>query len=176
MSLGFMIYLFGTIDAINYFFLLGISIVFLLASIVIFLRLTNVFIGEDAEYKNEDSDRWDVAHDNFYGEDMEKKRMAAIKRIEGYDAKRAATKNGQSPAVSKLIKKTVGYGAGFVFFLSLFVLSPSSSTLAAMYLVPRIVENKDMQQIPANAAKLLNLGLEKFVGDLEKKAVGAIND
>lgn len=58
------------------------------------------------------------------------------------------------------------------FVIGVFVLSPSSSTLAAMYLVPRIVENKDMQQIPANAAKLLNLGLEKFVGDLEKKAMG----
>ena len=79
-----------------------------------------------------------------------------------YDAKLA-------PCFKKYFFKSLKI---MVSCMILITLIPSESTMAAMYLVPRIVENKDIQQVPANAAKLLNLGLEKFVGDLEKKAVG----
>ena len=66
---------------------------------------------------------------------------------------------------STWLKFKIAIGAAVLMFLIAMFL-PSSSTLAAMYLVPRIVENKDIQQMPANAAKLLNLGLEKFIDDL----------
>lgn len=36
------------------------------------------------------------------------------------------------------------------------VLTPSSKTIAAMVIIPKIAANKDVQQLPANVAKMLN--------------------
>jgi hypothetical protein len=35
-----------------------------------------------------------------------------------------------------------------------------------MYLVPKIVENKNIQKIPDNIAKALNAGLDKFINNV----------
>jgi hypothetical protein len=55
---------------------------------------------------------------------------------------------------------------GFMMSSLLAAFAPSSSTLAAMYLVPKIVENKNIQKIPDNIAKALNAGLDKFINNV----------
>jgi hypothetical protein len=49
---------------------------------------------------------------------------------------------------------------------------PTSKEIAAIYLIPKMVNNEDMQQIPDNAAKLLNAKLKLWMDDtleIEKK-------
>lgn len=43
------------------------------------------------------------------------------------------------------------------------IFMPSSRTIAAMYLIPKITENKAMQQIPDKAAILLNKKLDEWI-------------
>lgn len=46
---------------------------------------------------------------------------------------------------------------------------PSSKTVAAMYLIPKIVENKSVQQLPDKALSILNLKLDQWMDGFKKK-------
>ena len=46
---------------------------------------------------------------------------------------------------------------------SLSIAIPSSKTIAAVYLVPRIAENEQLQEIPNKALKLLNGKLDEWI-------------
>ena len=47
--------------------------------------------------------------------------------------------------------------------------TPSSKTIAAMYLVPKIANNEQVQQIPNKALDVLNLKLDEWIKDLSKE-------
>lgn len=56
----------------------------------------------------------------------------------------------------------------FVIFVSSIlaqILTPTTKDVAAIYLVPKIVNNEDAQKLPGNAAKFLNAKLEEWVKD-----------
>jgi hypothetical protein len=63
--------------------------------------------------------------------------------------------------------------AATIFFLSLLctIFTPSTKEAAAIYLIPKIANNEQMQKIPDNAAKLLNAKMEQWIDDTlaEKK-------
>lgn len=58
-----------------------------------------------------------------------------------------------------------------VFILIFSILCPSSKTIAAMYLVPKIIENKQVSELPEKMIKLLNVKVDDWISDLadEKK-------
>ena len=49
----------------------------------------------------------------------------------------------------------------------LFCLIPTQKEAAAIYLVPNIVNNEKVQQLPNNAVELLNKQLESWINDLD---------
>lgn len=63
-------------------------------------------------------------------------------------------------------KHSVKYAKLLIFFVlvtSVFiVLTPSQNTFAAMVLIPKIVSNKDMKELPGNAAKVLNQAVKNW--------------
>ena len=65
--------------------------------------------------------------------------------------------------------KILSVVAGVSLFILLFV--PSSKEVAAIWLIPKIVNNEHIQKIPDNAAILLNKKLEEWlkVDEKEKK-------
>lgn len=48
------------------------------------------------------------------------------------------------------------------------VFVPSTKEFAAIYLIPKIANNEQMQKIPDNAAKLLNVKMEEWIKDTIK--------
>jgi hypothetical protein len=61
-------------------------------------------------------------------------------------------------------------------FITLFVLSlitvtlvPSTKEFAAIYLIPKIANNEQVQKVPDNLLKLLNAKLEDWINDVGKK-------
>lgn len=65
------------------------------------------------------------------------------------------------------ITKTIKFsfiGACFLYIVS--ALIPSSGTIAAMYLVPKLAQNKALQHIPGDAAKLLDSKLKEWAKDV----------
>lgn len=57
-----------------------------------------------------------------------------------------------------------------LFFLFAGIFIPSTKEVAAIYLIPKIANNEQVQKIPDNAAKLLNAKLEEWIdGTLKDK-------
>ena len=54
--------------------------------------------------------------------------------------------------------------SAFTAILNVFI--PTVRTIAAIYLLPKIANNEDVQQIPANTAKLLNEKLQEWIDGL----------
>lgn len=74
--------------------------------------------------------------------------------------------NAQYPAFIRIKKLTKIF---FVFLCFLVIgkaFIPSKSTIIAMYLIPKIAANKDMKNIPDNAAKALNVALKKYIDNI----------
>lgn len=63
--------------------------------------------------------------------------------------------------------KPVAIGMSLCLFFLIF--TPTSKTLAAMYLIPKITSNKDMQEIPGKTLKILNSKLEQYITDIISK-------
>lgn len=57
-----------------------------------------------------------------------------------------------------------------VIFGTLFVVTPSSKTVAAMYVVPAIVNNEQLQGIAGNSLKALEKLTQKWLKDLAEEA------
>ena len=60
----------------------------------------------------------------------------------------------------------------FVILLIISLFTPNSKTIAAMYLVPKIIENKQVSELPDKMLKLLNVKMDDWISDLageEKK-------
>lgn len=55
-----------------------------------------------------------------------------------------------------------------IIFLSSACFLPSTKEAAAIYLIPKIVNNQQVQKIPDNAIKLLNVKLEQWIDDTMK--------
>jgi hypothetical protein len=52
--------------------------------------------------------------------------------------------------------------------LAIIVFMPDSKTIAAMLIIPRIAQNKDIQKLPANVAKTLNDAVVSWGKELSK--------
>ena len=73
----------------------------------------------------------------------------------------------------KLLKyyKYVGENSGLVGQMKLAqaTLVPSTKEFAAIYLIPKIANNEQVQKVPDNLLKLLNAKLEDWINDVGKK-------
>ena len=56
-----------------------------------------------------------------------------------------------------------------VMFIVLAILTPSTKEYAAIYLLPKIANNKQVQKLPDNAIKFLNAKMEAWINDLGSK-------
>lgn len=56
---------------------------------------------------------------------------------------------------------------GIFTILAIFI--PSSKTIAAMYLVPKIANNQNVNQLPDKLLKVVNVKLDEWVEELSKK-------
>ena len=52
-------------------------------------------------------------------------------------------------------------------FATVSVFTPSSKTMAAMYLMPRVVENEQVQQLPDKVLKVMNGRLDKWIDEMK---------
>jgi hypothetical protein len=66
------------------------------------------------------------------------------------------------PVVKKLIVMSV-------VSMVIFVATPNSKTIAAMYLLPKIVANEHVQRIPDKALTVLEKKLDAYLGSFDEK-------
>ena len=67
----------------------------------------------------------------------------------------------------ELAKKIFKIGVcGFLLNITFFTFIPTTKEVAAIYLIPKIANNKNVQQIPYNTARLLNEKLKEWVADM----------
>lgn len=55
-----------------------------------------------------------------------------------------------------------------LILMCLIIFIPNSKTISAMYLIPKIAENKEVKEIPEKALKLLNGKLDKWISNITK--------
>ena len=72
----------------------------------------------------------------------------------------------EEESAKKLMKKAVSC---FLIALGLFTVVPNSKTIAAMYLVPAIVNNEHLQNSAGNALGLLEELTKKWLKDMVKQ-------
>jgi len=75
---------------------------------------------------------------------------------------------------SLLITRKIIKIGGLVFILSLlsFILIPSTKEAVAIYMVPKIANNEQVQKLPDNAMKFLNGKFKEWINDMEGKKEG----
>jgi len=56
----------------------------------------------------------------------------------------------------------------FLFFSLLLILTPSQKDIAMIYIVPAIVNNENVQELPNDIVKLARVQIEKMVEDVAK--------
>lgn len=56
-----------------------------------------------------------------------------------------------------------------IIILGTAFLIPTTKQATAIYLIPKIVENEDVKQIPANLVKLINESLKLLIGKIQDK-------
>lgn len=66
----------------------------------------------------------------------------------------------------KIIKR---YAPLFLILGFLGTITPDSKTIAAMYLIPKVAETKQLRAIPGKALKLFNLKLDQWIEDVQPK-------
>jgi len=66
------------------------------------------------------------------------------------------------PVVRKLIAMSI-------VSLLVFVVTPNSKTIAAMYLLPKIAANEHVQKIPDKALRVLEKKLDEYLGSSDEK-------
>ena len=77
----------------------------------------------------------------------------------------ASIENNKKKPIKKsfnYIKKNV-YVLILIIFMNIF--TPSSKTIATMYLLPKIVNNEEVQKIPGKALDMLNLKMDEYLSD-----------
>lgn len=66
----------------------------------------------------------------------------------------------------KIILRAIRIGIGSVCVgVACLTFTPSTKEAAAIYLIPKIVNNEQVQQVPENALRLLNIKLEEWIQD-----------
>lgn len=134
-----MIYLVGTVNEIADA-VIGIGFLFLLLGLIKFLIILA-------------TTDWET--DTYSFKDLSKDEQA-----------RRLTQKGIS--LKKLIKNAIIFPVIATLFFISGNLIPSSSTLAAMYLLPKLAQNQQLQQIPDKALTLLNDKLEEWIKQTQK--------
>ncbi len=69
---------------------------------------------------------------------------------------------------AKKARNFFSFPAIICLLIAIFI--PSSKTIAAMYLIPKIANNEIVQQIPDKAMNALNLKLDAWIDDMAKTA------
>jgi len=67
----------------------------------------------------------------------------------------------------KYLKGAVVAFVLMMFFLAGIIFTPSTKEVIAIYAIPKMANNEDVQQIPANFAKLINGKLQEWMKDVE---------
>jgi hypothetical protein len=62
----------------------------------------------------------------------------------------------------------VGGASSFLFFSLLLILTPSQKDIAMIYIVPAIVNNENVQELPNDIVKLARVQIEKMIEDVAK--------
>lgn len=62
----------------------------------------------------------------------------------------------------------------YIIVVVLAVAVPTQKEVAAIYLIPKVANNEDMQKIPADAAKIMRLKLDEWVKDLSPQPTEAV--
>lgn len=70
---------------------------------------------------------------------------------------------------AKLYKLLVKSGISLLIITPIAIFTPSSKTVAAMYLLPKIAENKNINQVPDKLLQVFNAKLDEWVKELSKK-------
>jgi len=81
-----------------------------------------------------------------------------------YDREAAS---GLIKSIKTIFTRKVVATIAFIFLGATFI--PDSKTIAAMYLVPKLVENEQVQEIPEKALKILNGKLDQYLKEFEPK-------
>ena len=67
----------------------------------------------------------------------------------------------------KFLKLSIIISPFLLFCIFGIIFTPSTKEIIAIYAVPKMVNNEDVQQIPANFAKLINGKLQEWMKDVE---------
>ena len=80
----------------------------------------------------------------------------------GYESDRE--KNGETANIVR--KWAVVYTIQTLILSLLWVATPTTKEAAAIYLIPKIVNNEEVQKVPTNALKVLNSKFEEWLKDM----------
>ena len=76
----------------------------------------------------------------------------------------------ESELGEKLARKTWKWAVPICFFFGLLsTITPTTKEFAAIYLIPKVVNNEHAKQIPDNALKLLNAKFEEWIKETTEK-------
>jgi hypothetical protein len=70
------------------------------------------------------------------------------------------------PVIKKWYKRLIIYliVVGFIW-----IITPNTKEFAAIYLIPKIVNNEQVQQVPDKALNILSMKLDEWINDLNPK-------
>lgn len=75
--------------------------------------------------------------------------------------------------VPKILKKRWKVALiGLCIFVPLRIFTPTTKQAAVIYMLPKIVNNEQVQKIPANFVKVLNTKMEEWLGQFEPAKEG----
>lgn len=148
MSLVWLIYIYGIIDRVSGFFIC-ISALCLVLVVACFVVISSLIY---------DMGNMDRTEEYGISEEERSKRKSAL---------------ASEVLRNKKLRKNlcIAFFLGFFVFITISVAIPSSKTFAAMALIPKMAQNKDMQKLPSNVAKTLNLAVENWGKSLAKDVV-----
>jgi len=73
----------------------------------------------------------------------------------------------QQPAAWKRYRRISSLIIGFIIFLGISISAiPTTKEFAAIYLIPKVVNNEQVQKLPDNAVRLMNEKLEQWIEDV----------
>lgn len=83
-----------------------------------------------------------------------------------------AMEDSDAPAAIKALKITV---PTFMLFFLLFALTPSTKQAAAIYLIPKVINNESVQNISTNTLKILEEYTADLLKEMKEKADEKVN-
>jgi hypothetical protein len=107
-----------------------------------------------------DSIKWYM---NYYGSFNEPK--SKVKKVRKEKLKELNELLPEAKKRTNKVLRLIPYAA-LTFFIA--AILPSTREVAMIYVIPKVYNNEDMKEIPANVAKLANEGLEELIKRIPK--------